>query len=95
MNTGKFPSFVIQGYSLFSLRVPSKPHFVWMYLFHAAKRDRILRNLTSAPASKETEVLWSDIASRILINVVSHPIEYAKVLIQVMIHWVFCATTTQ
>jgi len=35
------------------------------------------------PASKETEVLWSDIASRILINVVSHPIEYAKVLIQV------------
>ncbi|EZA60416.1 Mitochondrial carrier-like protein [Ooceraea biroi] len=35
------------------------------------------------PTSKETEVLWSDIASRILINVVSHPIEYAKVLIQV------------
>lgn len=50
---------------------------------NTAKRDRILRNLTSAPASKETEVLWSDIASRILINVVSHPIEYAKVLIQI------------
>ncbi|RLU16416.1 hypothetical protein DMN91_010484 [Ooceraea biroi] len=37
------------------------------------------------PTSKETEVLWSDIASRILINVVSHPIEYAKVLIQVKV----------
>ncbi|KAH0946489.1 hypothetical protein HN011_011750 [Eciton burchellii] len=48
-----------------------------------AKRERRLRTLSSMPASKETEVLWSDIASRILINVVSHPIEYAKVLIQV------------
>ncbi|XP_032677266.1 mitochondrial carrier homolog 2 isoform X2 [Odontomachus brunneus] len=32
---------------------------------------------------KDPEVLWSDIASRILINVVSHPMEYAKVLIQI------------
>nr|XP_012223507.1 PREDICTED: mitochondrial carrier homolog 2-like [Linepithema humile]XP_012223508.1 PREDICTED: mitochondrial carrier homolog 2-like [Linepithema humile]XP_012223509.1 PREDICTED: mitochondrial carrier homolog 2-like [Linepithema humile]XP_012223512.1 PREDICTED: mitochondrial carrier homolog 2-like [Linepithema humile]XP_012223513.1 PREDICTED: mitochondrial carrier homolog 2-like [Linepithema humile]XP_012223514.1 PREDICTED: mitochondrial carrier homolog 2-like [Linepithema humile] len=35
------------------------------------------------PKSKETEVLWSDIAGRILLNAISHPIEYAKVLIQI------------
>lgn len=29
------------------------------------------------------EPLWSDIALRMLMNTVSHPIEYAKVLIQV------------
>lgn len=31
-------------------------------------------------------VMWSDVASRILMNAVCHPIEYAKVLIQVNIH---------
>jgi len=35
------------------------------------------------PKSKDTEILWSDIAGRILINAISYPIEYAKVLIQV------------
>lgn len=39
---------------------------------------------SSAPSRpKETEILWSDIAGRILINAISYPIEYAKVLIQV------------
>lgn len=36
------------------------------------------------PISKDTEVLWSDITGRILINAITHPIEYAKVLIQVI-----------
>ncbi|XP_070163616.1 mitochondrial carrier homolog 2 isoform X1 [Polyergus mexicanus] len=35
------------------------------------------------PMSKDTEVLWSDITGRILINAITHPIEYAKVLIQI------------
>ncbi|XP_072744635.1 mitochondrial carrier homolog 2 [Anoplolepis gracilipes] len=35
------------------------------------------------PKSKDTEVLWSDIAGRILVNTLTHPIEYAKVLIQI------------
>ncbi|KMQ96906.1 mitochondrial carrier 2-like protein [Lasius niger] len=35
------------------------------------------------PRSKDTEVLWSDITGRILINAITHPIEYAKVLIQI------------
>jgi len=43
------------------------------------------RNLSSMPPkSKETEVLWTDITGRILINAITHPIEYAKVLIQVI-----------
>lgn len=42
------------------------------------------------PLPKDPEVLWSDIASRILINVVSHPMEYAKVLIQVKIYLLIC-----
>ncbi|XP_011644038.1 mitochondrial carrier homolog 2-like isoform X1 [Pogonomyrmex barbatus] len=42
------------------------------------------KNLSSMPAkSKDTEVLWSDIAGRILINAISYPIEYVKVLIQI------------
>lgn len=35
------------------------------------------------PIPKDTDVLWSDITSRILINAITHPIEYAKVLIQI------------
>lgn len=42
------------------------------------------RNLSNVPPkSKEPETLWSDIAGRILINAITYPIEYAKVLIQI------------
>ena len=49
------------------------------------------RNLPRMPlkhTSKDTEILWSDIAGRILVNAISYPIEYAKVLIQVKMY--FC-----
>lgn len=44
--------------------------------------NRKSRNLPSAPP-KDTESLWLDIAGRILLNAVSYPVEYAKVLIQI------------
>lgn len=56
------------------------------YVIYVLERDRRrTRNLPSSapPRPKETEILWSDIAGRILINAVFYPIEYAKVLIQV------------
>ncbi|XP_070516808.1 mitochondrial carrier homolog 2 isoform X2 [Cardiocondyla obscurior] len=48
------------------------------------RNERRVRNVPSVPPkSKESEVMWSDIAGRILINAISYPIEYAKVLIQI------------
>ncbi|XP_028048470.1 mitochondrial carrier homolog 2 isoform X2 [Monomorium pharaonis] len=45
---------------------------------------RRTRNVPSAPSkSRDMAILWSDIAGRILVNAISHPIEYAKVLIQI------------
>lgn len=37
----------------------------------------------STMGREKEERLWSNIAIRMLVNTISHPIEYAKVLIQV------------
>lgn len=39
--------------------------------------------------STKEESLWSGTACRVAVNAISHPIEYAKVLIQVLGHWFF------
>lgn len=58
--------------------------FYLIHLFLSGKRR--FRNLSNMSPPRDPEVLWSDIASRILINVVAHPMEYAKVLIQVKLY---------
>lgn len=48
------------------------------------ERDPLALGIFSIRTMMENEEpLWSGIAVRMLINTVSHPIEYAKVLIQV------------
>ncbi|XP_020298045.1 mitochondrial carrier homolog 2-like isoform X1 [Pseudomyrmex gracilis] len=46
------------------------------------KRFRTTRMSQKSNSGNVDPVMWSDVASRILMNAVCHPIEYAKVLIQ-------------